>query len=197
MIKRKLILFTILFIPFVVFNQNVIENSFILSGTVVNGLDNLPLIGCHLLSSKNIGTKTDELGEFTITVFPADTLKITYIGFKTIHYVVPYHENGKYLIKFKLFTDSVALAEIQIFPWPSYEEFKQAFVTLNKQEEQIKMEGVKMYQDRTIEPWKFPVLSVFVHPLSFMYDKLFDQQAKLRRRLERNRNTINKSMIAD
>jgi len=194
--KGKLIIILLLF-PFIVYNQTITENSFILSGTVVDGLSNQPLVGGHLLTNRNIGTKTDELGEFTIIVYPKDTLKISYIGFKTIHYVVPYLENGKYLIKFKLFTDSIALAEIQIFPWPTYDEFKQAFVTLNKQEEQIKMEGVKMYQDRNIEPWEFPPLSIISNPISFLYDKLLDKRAKLRRRLERNRNTIRESLMDD
>ncbi|PJA10003.1 MAG: hypothetical protein COX70_00135 [Flavobacteriales bacterium CG_4_10_14_0_2_um_filter_32_8] len=194
--KGKLIIILLLF-PFIVYNQTITENSFILSGTVVDGLSNQPLVGGHLLTNRNIGTKTDELGEFTIIVYPKDTLKISYIGFKTIHYMVPYLENGKYLIKFKLFTDSIALAEIQIFPWPTYDEFKQAFVTLNKQEEQIKMEGVKMYQDRNIEPWEFPPLSIISNPISFLYDKLLDKRAKLRRRLERNRNTIRESLMDD
>jgi len=194
--KGKLIIILLLF-PFIVYNQTITENSFILSGTVVDGLSNQPLVGGHLLTNRNIGTKTDELGEFTIIVYPKDTLKISYIGFKTIHYVVPYLENGKYLIKFKLFTDSIALAEIQIFPWPTYDEFKQAFVTLNKQEEQIKMEGVKMYQERNIEPWEFPPLSIISNPISFLYDKLLDKRAKLRRRLERNRNTIRESLMDD
>jgi len=194
--KGKLIIILLLF-PFIVYNQTITENSFILSGTVVDGLSNQPLVGGHLLTNRNIGTKTDELGEFTIIVYPKDTLKISYIGFKTIHYVVPYLENGKYLIKFKLFTDSIALAEIQIFPWPTYDEFKQAFITMDKQNEAIKMEGVKMYQDRNIEPWEFPPLSIISNPISFLYDKLLDKRAKLRRRLERNRNTIRESLMDD
>ena len=198
MMKRgELIMAAILLVPFFAYNQTIIENSFVLSGTVVNGVNNQPLAGSHLLTNRNMGTKTNELGEFTLIVYPKDTLKISYVGFKTIHYIVPYKESGKYLIKFKLFTDSVALSEIEIFPWPTYEEFKQAFITMDKQNEAIKMEGVKMYQDRNIEPWEFPALSILSNPISFMYDKLLDKQAKLRRRLERRRNTIKDSMMDD
>mgnify|MGYP001605034515 CR=1 FL=1 len=183
----------LLLIPFIAYNQTVTENSFILSGTVVSGVNNQPLAGSHLLTNRNMGTKTNELGEFTLIVYPKDTLKISYIGFKTIHYIIPYKESGKYLIKFKLFTDSVALSEIEIFPWPTYEEFKQAFIAMDKQNEAIKMEGVKMYQDKIITPKSHSLLS----PASFIYDKLFDKQAKLRRRLEKRRNTIKDSMMDD
>ena len=64
---------------------------------------------------------------------------------------------------------------------------------MDKQNEAIKMESVKMYQDKIITPKSPSLLS----PASFIYDKLFDKQAKLRRRLERRRNTIKDSMMDD
>lgn len=170
---------------------------YVLSGTVVNGETNELLIGAHLITNQYFGTKTDETGVFSINVAEGDTLQISFVGYKTLYYAVPYQEKGKYLIKFKLFTDSISLNEVEIFPWPNYEEFKKAFVALKSHEPEIKMEGVKMYQDRNIVPWEFPVISVFVHPLSFMYDKLLDKKAKLRRRLDRNRKTIKESSFIE
>jgi len=43
-----------------------------------------------------------------------------------------------------------------------------------------------MYQDKINEIKPPSIMS----PASFIYDKLFDKQAKLKRRLDRNRNTI-------
>jgi hypothetical protein len=170
----------------IVYNQTVVNSSFTLSGAIVNGKNNKPLVGANLLSNRNLGTKTNEIGEFSINIYPNDTIKVSYIGFKTINYIVPYKKDGKYLIKFKMYRDSVSLSEIIIYPWPTYKEFKAAFLAINKQGDKITMEGVKMYTDKNIIPKSPSIMS----PASFIYDKLFDKQAKRKRRLKRRRKTI-------
>lgn len=171
--------------------------SYILSGTVVNGETNELLAGAHLLSSNQFGTKTDETGTFSITVLPNDTLTISYIGYKTLTYVSPQQNSGKYLIKFKLYTDSITLQEVEIFPWPTYDEFKKAFAELKEHEPEIKMEGVKMYKDRNINPMEFTILHILTNPISLIYDKLLDKKAKQRRRIERRRETIKDASFID
>lgn len=171
--------------------------SYVLVGTVVNGETNELLVGTHLLSSNQFGTKTDETGTFSISVLPNDTLTISYIGYKTLTYVTPQQNSGKYLIKFKLYTDSITLQEVEIFPWPTYDEFKKAFAELKEHEPEIKMEGVKMYQDRNIEPWEFTMLHIFSNPISLIYDKLLDKKAKQRRRLDRRRETIKEASFIE
>lgn len=199
MSKIKIILSFILFIFFQLTQAQDNDNSssYILCGTVVNGESNELLIGAHLIASQNTGAKTDETGTFSIVVFPNDTIRISYVGYKTLYYVVPFQEKGKYLIKFKLYTDSISLNEVEIFPWPSYDEFKKAFAELKSHEPEIKMEGVKLYQDRNIQPWEFSALSILSNPISFMYDKLLDKKAKQRRRINRSRKTIKESSFIE
>lgn len=160
---------------------------------MVSGKTNTPLVGANLLSTTNIGTKTNISGEFNINVTSNDTLKISFIGFKTIKYIVPQKENGKYLIKFRLYKDSIALSEVEVFPWPSYKEFKKAFLAINKEEDKIKMEDVNMYIDKSTTPYTPSIFS----PASFIYDKLFDKKAKIKRRLTRRRKTIKKSKTGE
>lgn len=104
-------------------------------------------------------------------------------------YVAPKKKNGKYLIKFKLYKDSVSLSEVEIFPYPTYKEFRKAFLAINKEHEKVKMKGVSMYTDKSRTANRPTVLS----PASFIYDKLFDKKAKMRRRLSRRRKTIKQS----
>ena len=158
---------------------------------MVNGDNNELLSGAHLVSSNSYATKTDENGNFNINLKENDTLKISYVGFKSFYYVAPHQNPGKYLIKFKLYTDSITLNEIEIFPWPSYSEFKKAFAELKTTEPEIKMEGVKLYQDRNIKPWQFKTVHLFTNPISYIYDKLLDKKAKQRRRIDRRIKTIN------
>ena len=181
------------------FTQTDSTNSFLLKGTVVDGNTNELLIGSNILINKKYGTKTNEDGEFTVHVKGNDSLIISFIGFKPLLYIISQQKKGNYLTKFKLFKDSVSLNEIEIFPYPTYEEFQEAFLAMDKQDEQIQMAGVKMYQDRIIhETYDLGLLNLFTNPISFMYDKLFDKKAKLKRKLARRRETIKEeSMITD
>ena len=181
------------------YTQTDSTNSFTLKGTIVNGDDNTLLIGANILINKSYATNTDNNGEFTIQVNGNDSIIISYIGFKSLLYLIQPHEKGNYLTKLKLYKDSISLKEIEIFPYPTYKEFQEAFLTMDKQDEQIKMAGVKLYQDRIIhETYDMGLLNLFTNPISFMYDKLFDKKAKLNRKLERRTNTINKeTMISD
>lgn len=183
---------TILFISLVlstifVIGQN--NTTYILSGTVVDGSNNEPLAQSNIIID-NKGTSTNMLGEFSVQVKENDTLNISYIGYQTLTFVAPKKDTGMYLIKFKLYKDSISLKEVEIFPWPTYEEFKKAFVELDKSDEQIDLNGVKQYKGEPIKKYVQP--SVF-SPISFVYDRLFDKKAKQIRILKKHRKKIDKS----
>ncbi|MDG1475504.1 MAG: carboxypeptidase-like regulatory domain-containing protein [Vicingaceae bacterium] len=169
-----------------IFSIGQTDSSYTLSGTVVDGVKNKILTGAHLLNSHKTGTKTTLNGEFTINTFYNDTITVSYIGYKTIKYITPKRNKGKYLTKFKLYRDSIMLDEVEIFPYPTYKEFKKAFTALNKEDEKIQIRGVKTYVDIVNTPKKPSILN----PASYIYDRLFDKQAKLKRRLDKYRKTI-------
>lgn len=168
---------------------------YIISGTVVAGNTNNILSGAHLISSSGYATKTNESGSFNLNVFEGDTLSISFVGYKTYTYSIPSNLKGKYLTKFILHKDSISLQEVEIFPWPTYAEFKKTFKELNFKDQEIKMEGVKLYQDRNVEAYNFTTLHLLTNPLSFIYDKLLDKKAKTKRRVDRRRATIRKSNL--
>ena len=137
--------------------------------------------------------ETNEIGSFNLQVFEGDTLRVSFVGYKPYTYLIPKNKKGKYLTKFILFKDSINLQEIEIFPWPTYSDFKKAFKELDFKNEEIKMEGVKLYQDRNVKPYDFKMAHILTNPLSFLYDRLLDKKAKSRRRIERRRSTIKKA----
>jgi hypothetical protein len=177
----------ILFIsPLLALGQNGDNDvKYTLIGTIVNGATNSVLSGANV-TINNLGTSTNDLGEFTIKVSANDTITISYVGYKTIEYIAPDKDKGDYLIKFKMYVDSVSLDEVFIFPYPTYQEFREAFLSKDESDKQIEIEGVKTYQDKVIAK-KAP--SVF-SPASFIYDRLFDKKAKTKRKLKRRQNTI-------
>lgn len=190
--KKTLTLIVLFFISLLSYAQNTAKDSlYILSGTVVNGANNTMLEGAHLKTSKGYGTTTNPQGDFALNIYAGDTITISHIGYKTLTYVAPYRKTGQYLIKFKLYTDSVSLKEVQIFPYPTYQEFKKAFSQMDKQDEKVEIYGVKTYQDKSDTPIKPSI----INPASFIYDKLFDKQAKLKRKLERRRQKGRNSAI--
>jgi hypothetical protein len=190
---KSIILFLILFTTNLFFAFGQTDTNYIISGTVVDGKSKSLLAGAHLLSSKGVATKTNEIGLFELVVFEGDTLFISYVGYKTLTYIIPQNKSGKYLTKFSLSEDSISLQEVEIFPWPSYDDFKKAFEELNFKNQEIKMVGVRMYIDKNVEPWEFSTLHLFTNPLTFIYDRLLDKKAKQIRRIDRRRETIEKS----
>jgi hypothetical protein len=186
------------FIALILFSFSLIssgqnDSSYTITGTVVNGKKNTPLSGAHIITSNNTGSKTLENGTFTVTASFNDTIFISYIGFKTISYIAPKRKKGRYLTKFKLYKDSITLEEVEIFPYPTYKEFKESFVALNKQNEQIKIEGLNLY----IDTKKITAKPSILNPASYIYDKLFNKQAKLKRRLDKYRSTIKEPKESD
>ncbi len=174
-----------------------LDSNYILIGTIVDGESNEVLIGAHIITSKHLGSKTNENGVFEISTMVNDTLNISYVGYKNIIYISPQKEKGRYLTKFKMYKDSISLAEVEILPWPTYDEFKEAFKALDLTEQEIKMTGIKMYIDRNIQPLDYKLYHAVTNPISFIYDRLLDKKAKNRRQLERRRNIINKSTLKD
>jgi len=158
---------------------------YVLFGTVTDS-NNTPLAGANIVNSANYGTSSNNLGEFKIIVRSNDTIRITHIGFESIIYSTPDLKEGEYFTKFTLYPNSVSLESIEIFPWPNYKEFKKAFSAMNKQNEEVRIKGIKMYQDRVITASTPSPLS----PISYIYDRFFDKKAKLNRKLNRRKKTI-------
>ena len=103
------------------------------SGVVVSG-DGLKPVPYTNIIIKNTyrGTVSDFYGFFSFVARKTDTLEFSCIGFKTSEYIVPdtLHSNKYSLIQI-LRTDTFLLKETIIRPWPTQEQFHEAFIRLN------------------------------------------------------------------
>ncbi len=108
------------------------------SGSVTNELLE-PLQFVHIvLKNRQLGTITDQKGMFSFIVRPMDTILFSAVGYKKYRYIVPDSHNEKHLYTDIVLTqDTIRLKEVKIFPWKTYEEFKQAFLELKLPEEDI------------------------------------------------------------
>lgn len=101
------------------------------SGFVMNE-DAEPLPYVHIISMMSRrGTISDRNGIFTIITEPQDTIIFSSVGYKTTFFEMPvmfvnYHYTHDIIME----RDTIMLEEVRVFPWATYEEFKEAFLSL-------------------------------------------------------------------
>jgi len=90
----------------------------------------LPHVNIIILSEKR-GTTTDRRGMFSFVVRPSDTILFSHMGHKGTMHVIPDSLGGQqYPADIFMVSDTFQLAEVRIYPWKTYQEFKEAFLAL-------------------------------------------------------------------
>lgn len=116
------------------------SNMIQLSGVVVSE-DNLEPLSYTTVFDKTIrkGVVADFYGFFSTVVFPGDTIYFSYYGHKTSNYVVPdtLTEN-RYSIIHMMQKDTLNLPVVDVYPWPSREDFARAFIDMQPTDDAIK-----------------------------------------------------------
>lgn len=103
------------------------------SGVVVTGDSLLPVPFTNVLIKDSYrGTMSDVYGYFSFVAQEGDTILFSAVGFQRSQYVLPQKlEDSKYSMIHVMNTDTVVLRTIDIYPWPSKEQFAQAFMELD------------------------------------------------------------------
>ena len=91
-----------------------------------------PLPFAHIFVLNNFrGTITDNQGKFTLVTEVHDTIMFSSVGYKKQTVIIPDNLTEPFLnLDIVLETDTFMIAEAEIYPWKSYEEFKEAFLNL-------------------------------------------------------------------
>jgi hypothetical protein len=132
-LKRILILFVFICgIGRIAYGQGKYEGLVQFSGVVVTGdsLRPVPFVSIVIKSSFR-GTISDYNGFFSFVAQMKDTIEFSAIGFKKGFYVIPDTLNtDRYSLIKIMTTDTIQLQETIIYPWPTKDEFRQAFLNL-------------------------------------------------------------------
>jgi hypothetical protein len=84
------------------------------------------------------GTTSDYFGFFSIVANKTDIIQFSATGFKKSEFQIPDTlKDNRYSLIQVLSSDTIELAETVIYPWPSREQFKQAFITLHIPDDDI------------------------------------------------------------
>lgn len=102
------------------------------SGLVVTGDSSYGVPGVHIyVPTAGRGTTTNEIGFFSMPTLVGDTIVISAVSFKKKVYVVPETETDHITAYIYLVQDTLRLPELQVYPWPTEELFKEAFLAMN------------------------------------------------------------------
>ena len=109
------------------------SSSVLLTGVVMDADQQIPIPFVNIrLSGTNYGTAADSNGHFTLFVNPGDTLQFSSVGYTSAVFVMPMEVNSNQYSLIKLLRqETIMLSEIVVFPWPSIEQFKDAFIDVD------------------------------------------------------------------
>lgn len=113
------------------YGQEPEKNHYIQFSGLIMDMDSLtPLSFAHVLNkTKRIATFADIHGFFSFVAEKGDIIEFSHVGYKKAYYKIPYTITESKFTLFQLMTkDTIWLPETVIYPWPSPEQFKQAFL---------------------------------------------------------------------
>ncbi len=82
-----------------------------------------------IIRNTHRGTTSDINGYFSFVAHQRDTILFTALGFKPASFIIPDTiTKNRYSLIQLMTSDTLTLSAAFIFPWPTYEDFKRAFV---------------------------------------------------------------------
>ncbi len=136
----KYFLFSILVVFSLMCKAQVVEKRLVQFSGLVLSSDSLQALPFAVIYDKNIGKGcySNYTGFFSFVASEGDSIYFSYVGFKRKLFVVPRNlTEEKYSIVQLLTADTLNLAATIIRPWPKPEEFKQAFLDLKVQDDDL------------------------------------------------------------
>ena len=103
------------------------------SGVVVTGDSLVPVPFTSILTKGSYrGTVSDIYGYFSFVAQVGDTLQFGAVGFKRGGYIIPDTlKQSNYSMIHVLHPDTIQLNPVNVYPWPSREQFADAFLNLH------------------------------------------------------------------
>ncbi len=122
------------------FAQGSDARSLVLMGFLVESEDKKTPVafGNIIIPSEGVGKSANERGEFSIRVVPGDSLLVTAVGYQTMYYRVPVDKVESYAIVIPMSPSVTMLAPVEVFPYPTEQIFKEAFLALDLEDERTR-----------------------------------------------------------
>ena len=149
-------------------NFDYTEGKFLIKGRISDLKSEQGITNANIwITNRKKGVVSDVNGEFTMYVYPTDTLKFSSLGYinKTIP-ISAIPERDRYTIAIQLVPDIYSLSQVTIYPFHDRDGFIQAF-----------LKGTGTYKNYYIpgyEPSKYAhkEKTKFYNPISSIYDRI-------------------------
>lgn len=127
---KQLGLFVFLLFSLAIYGQDKEKTLIQFSGVVVSGDDLEPIsFTSIMIQNTHRGTISDYYGYFSFVAEVNDTILFSSIGYKDAQFIIPDTlPSFRYSIIQLLQPDTIVLPEATVYPWPTKEQFKQAFL---------------------------------------------------------------------
>jgi len=124
-----------------------------LSGLISSGDSSYGVPGVHVyIPSAGVGTVSNVAGLFRIRVLPGDTIMFSHIAYAEQTLVIPVDDYDPAMtVLIDMQTDETLLPMVTIFPYPSEEVFKEAFLALDLETQQEKNMRRNLSSERITE----------------------------------------------
>lgn len=122
-------------------NQEYYKGLVQFSGAVVTGDSLHPVPFTHIIDHKtSFGTISDYYGYFSFVARKGDTITFSAVGFKKGLFIIPDTiQSNRYTLFQVMATDTIYLNETVIYPWPTKEQFKEAFLALELADDDLEI----------------------------------------------------------
>lgn len=102
-----------------------------MSGIIVDGDSSFGVPGVHVyIPSAGMGTVSNQVGLFALPTMAGDTVIFSAVGYKKQRFIVPNKNDKGFTVLIDLKTDTTFLPIVEVFPYPTEELFKEAFLAL-------------------------------------------------------------------
>lgn len=118
------------------------------SGVVITGdsLNPVPFTNV-IVEQSGRGTMTDYYGYFSFVAQKGDSILFSAVGFKRNRFIIPDTlTQNKYSLIQIMNSDTIQLQETVVYPWPTREQFKEAFLAMKLPETDYERAQKNLYQ---------------------------------------------------
>ncbi len=143
------------------------------SGVIVSGdsLKHLPF-SAVIIKNTHRGTISDYYGFFSIVAKKSDTIEFSSMGYKKAMYVIPDTlMDTKYSLIQMLTTDTIQLPETVVHPWPTQEQFREAFINLRVPDDDMDRAKKNLARAEQKENWQNTAMDGSMNYKSYMNQK--------------------------
>jgi hypothetical protein len=185
-----LVLIILLFLTESVKAQTSNDSLFLFRGRLLTADSLLPLEDAYVISKHMLwGTISDSSGYFEMYTDSKDSLMITSLGYRDKLYIISDSiEKTDKLFKILMYKDTITLNEVLIRAFWDYEIFKQMVLDMRLPDDlHIDLEDEDRLLNRPLQPAP-------MGPVQALYN-LFNADARLQRKLIKNRKRYNRMMI--